>query len=182
MPSFVDSLRYSQSSSGFTLAEMLVALAIIGTAAAIAVPSLTAWLDGLTVRKATRQMVTDLQFAKMKSISDGIQYRVRFDGLANSYTLEQGDKSTGSESWTQVGVARKLRDKTNPYYTGDISLDQNYTDDCVVFSPRGSCGMGTIRLSTRPCTSKTVTCQLSPKRRCERCIRTILTGRVAIAE
>jgi Tfp pilus assembly protein FimT len=161
---------------------MLVALAIIGVAAVIAAPSFSAWLESLTVRKATRQMVTDLQFARMRAISDGVQYRVRFDSPGVSYALEKGNRSSGSETWTQVEVARNLRDKRNPYYAKNVALNHNYPNDCVVFSPAGVSGMGTVKVSAGSCANGTVTCQPSPKRRCERCVRTILTGRVAIAE
>ena len=176
------SLRSFRDSRGLTLIEILVALVIIGVAVTLAAPSFTAWLGSSTVKKTARQLVTDLQFAKMKAVAEGVQYRVSFDSASGSYVVQRGNASIDSGSWTTVGIERRIADKTNPYYAKGVTLKQNYPGGVVLFSPLGSSGMGTVKLSTGACTDGTTVCQTSPPRRCEKCVRTILTGRVALVQ
>jgi hypothetical protein len=70
----------------------------------------------------------------------------------------------------------------NPYYAKGVALKQNYPGGVALFSPLGSSGMGTVKVSTGACTDGTVVCQTSGQRRCEKCVRTILTGRVALVQ
>jgi Tfp pilus assembly protein FimT len=161
---------------------MLIAIMILGVAASLAGPSFSDWIRNFTTKKAARQLITDLQFAKMKAVAEGVQYRVSFDAASTSYTLQKGDASEDSGSWTAVGIERRIADRTNPYYAKGVKLRQNYPDDGVIFSPIGSSGMGTVKLSTGVCTDETVVCQSSPRRNCEKCVRTILTGRIALVQ
>jgi prepilin-type N-terminal cleavage/methylation domain-containing protein len=171
-----------RNSRGLTLIEILVALVIIGILATLAAPSFTAWLERSTVKKTARQLVTDLQFAKMKAVAEGVQYRVSFNNTNGSYVVQRGNAATDSGSWTTIGIERGLADKTNPYYAKGVTMKQNYPGAAVVFSPVGSSGMGTVKLSTGACADGTVVCQTSPSRACEKCVRTILTGRVALVQ
>jgi Tfp pilus assembly protein FimT len=161
---------------------MLIAIVILGVAASLAAPSFSDWMRNFTTKKAARQLMTDLQLAKMKAVAEGIQYRVSFDDAGTSYALQKGDASEGSGSWTAVGIERRISDKTNPYYAKGVKLRQNYPDNDVIFSPIGSSGMGTVKLSTGVCADETVVCQNSPRRNCEKCVRTILTGRIALVQ
>jgi Tfp pilus assembly protein FimT len=162
--------------------ELLIALALIGVLATLAVPSLTGWLSASAVRRVSRQLVTDLQLAKMKAVAEGVQYRVSFDNTGSSYIIQRGNAAAESDSWTPVGIERRIADKTNPYYAKGVTLSQNYPGNGVIFLPVGSSGMGTVKLSTGICTDATEVCQTSPGRNCEKCVRTILTGRIAFVQ
>jgi len=56
------------------------------------------WLENFRLRQAARDIVSNLQCAKMKAISSRMEYRVRFDLATKGYLLE---KNNGS--WTQEG-------------------------------------------------------------------------------
>jgi Tfp pilus assembly protein FimT len=161
---------------------MLIAIVILGVAASLGAPSFSDWIRNFTTKKAARQLMTDLQFAKMKAVAEGVQYKVTFNDASASYAVQKGDASEGSGLWTTVGIERRIADKTNPYYARGVKLRQNYPDNGVIFSPIGSSGMGTVKLSTGVCTDETVVCQSSPRRHCEKCVRTILTGRIALVQ
>jgi general secretion pathway protein H len=55
--------------AGFTLAEMLVALAILGLAAAIALPRLTRPSDGLRLAAAARELTGTLRLTRTAAIA-----------------------------------------------------------------------------------------------------------------
>jgi Tfp pilus assembly protein FimT len=162
-----------------TLTEVLMAVAILALVAAFAVPGFESWMETATVKKAARQLMTDLQFTKTKAISEGTQFRVRFDEGTSSYAIEKGNMAGGSDSWEQAGVERRMSDRTNPFYSKGVSLKQSFPNDAAIFSPIGSSAMGTVKMSSGVCTDGTDECR---GRRCERCVRTILTGRIALAE
>jgi type II secretion system protein H len=149
-----------------TLIELLVVLVILGIAAALAAPNVSRWMEGYTVRKSGRQLVSDLQLAKMKAISQGVQHRISFDAPNRSYTIQQGNASSGSTTWAQVESVRALSDEQNPYYAKSVTLATNFTNNVVLFSPVGTASpAGTVTLSASNHT---------------RLVRVVLTGRVRL--
>jgi Tfp pilus assembly protein FimT len=64
---------------GFTLADMLVTVTLIGTVAAIATPQLVNVVDSMRLGMAERDVERELQFARLKSVSVSRPMRVRFD-------------------------------------------------------------------------------------------------------
>ena len=134
---------------GLTLIEVLVVVLILGILAAVAAPNVSSWLENYRIRTAGRQLVSDLQLAKMKAVSQGVQHRVSFDVAGKSYILEKGDASSGSTTWVQVDATRALASEQNPYYAKGVSISTNLASDRVTFSPVGNASpAGTITLST----------------------------------
>jgi prepilin-type N-terminal cleavage/methylation domain-containing protein len=167
---------------GVSLSEVLIAVTLIAVLSGVAAPSFSDWFQTRHLKKTVRQVATDLQFARMRTLSEGVQYQVSFASGTCSYLIEKGDRPIDSVAWTPVGIARQIANKANPYFAKDISLVQNFPQDRAIFSPSGTSSMGTVKISTGPCSDGTASCQVSPKRRCEKCITTLLTGRVAIAQ
>lgn len=138
-----------RTAQGLTLVEVLVAVVILGIAAAVAAPNLSMWLEKYTLRNAGRQLVSDLQLAKMKAVSQGVQHRVSFDVAGKSYVIEKGNSSSGSTTWVQVEPTRALANEQSPYYAKGVSLATNFTNHRVIFSPVGNASpAGTVTLST----------------------------------
>lgn len=77
------------SARGFTLLELLVALALFAATAGLAVPAWQRQLDTWRLAAATRQVVMDLKVARARAISAGATYRVRFPEDAAHYVLER---------------------------------------------------------------------------------------------
>jgi prepilin-type N-terminal cleavage/methylation domain-containing protein len=55
--------------NGITLIELSVVMAIIALMGLFIAPTIGEWLDNYRVRQAAREVLSDLQFAKMKAIS-----------------------------------------------------------------------------------------------------------------
>ncbi len=147
---------------GFTLIELLVVLVILAIVAALAAPNVSGWIEGYTVRKASRQLVSDLQLAKLKAISQGVQHRILFDPGNKTYTIQKLVAGT----WTQVDAQRILSDSNNPYYANGVNFTENFTNNAVVFSSTGTASpAGTVTIST---TNQS------------RQVTVILTGRISV--
>ncbi len=71
---------------GFTLAELLIVLVIIGIAAAIAVPMASS-AGSMQLRAAGNIVAADLEYAKSMAISHGQRYAVVFDPTTETYQI-----------------------------------------------------------------------------------------------
>ncbi|HUJ88804.1 MAG TPA: GspH/FimT family protein [Syntrophorhabdales bacterium] len=149
MCSSVSYPRDKSSSQGLTLLELLVVLVILGTVVTLAVPNLFRWIENYTVWKASRQLVTDLQLAKMRAVSQCLQHRVSFDAADRSYKIEEGNAPRGSTAWSQISITRALSDPRNPHYAKGVALATNFTNNVVIFSTKGTASpAGTVALTT----------------------------------
>jgi prepilin-type N-terminal cleavage/methylation domain-containing protein len=76
---------------GVTLIELVVVMAIIAIMGLFMAPAIGEWMDNYRIRQAAREMLSDLEFAKMKAISSGVNCAVVFnqdvDGTQYSYVI-----------------------------------------------------------------------------------------------
>lgn len=85
--------------SGFTVLELIVAIAIAMIVLGIAVPSFMTWLPTLRLSSGARQVATDLQVARMKAISQNTRFRMSFVGSipgATSYQIQKYDDTAAA--------------------------------------------------------------------------------------
>jgi prepilin-type N-terminal cleavage/methylation domain-containing protein len=115
---------------GFSLLELLVVLVILSVLSAVAAPGVSRMMDNYRVKAASRQLISDLQFTKMKAVSENANYQVYFDLVAAKYRVEKSD-GTNNGPWRSFG------DATNPYYAKGVSLAKSFTGDVVVFNAIG---------------------------------------------
>ena len=144
-----------------TLIELLVVLVILAVVASLATPNVSRWIESYTVRKASRQLVSDLQLAKMKAISQGVQHRILFDPANKTYTIQKLVLGV----WTQVDAPRDLSN-ANLYGASGVTLTNNFNNNAVIFSTTGAASpAGTVTLTTTNYTRQ---------------VTVILTGRISI--
>ena len=79
----------TRASGGFTLFEALVTTAISLTVLAIGLPNLVRLRAPYALSGATRQITADLQAARQRAIARNVRYRVTFNGVSNTYTIER---------------------------------------------------------------------------------------------
>jgi len=77
----------NRGSQGLTLVELILCMAILGVLLAIASPLLAQFSTGYKLRAATRELATDLQFARLLAVKENRSFRVICE--AKSYRVER---------------------------------------------------------------------------------------------
>lgn len=92
------------SQKAFTLLELLVTIAIIGTLAAIALPNIADMISTSKYKEAARGIASTLQDARAQAVALNLEHKVVFEVGQKRYRLERGDKSsnTAAGDWTPV--------------------------------------------------------------------------------
>jgi type IV fimbrial biogenesis protein FimT len=83
--------------AGFTLAELIVTIAVLGIIAAIAIPQVSEYLPISRVNGAAIELFTELQLAKTRAISENNDYVITFDTSNNTYKIHDDDNGNGGE-------------------------------------------------------------------------------------
>ncbi len=84
--------------------ELAVVMAIIGIMALFMSPALGEWAGRFRVRGVTKDLADVLQLARLKSISDGVEYKVELNLDNQQFSLWKGNARRNSTSWpTQDG-------------------------------------------------------------------------------
>jgi type IV fimbrial biogenesis protein FimT len=76
------------SGRGFTLIELIVAMAVLGILAAVAAPAIGEYLATQRLKGAAEELQTDLQFARMESVQRNTAVTVTMSGTG--YRIRQG--------------------------------------------------------------------------------------------
>jgi prepilin-type N-terminal cleavage/methylation domain-containing protein len=86
---------------GFTLLEVITALAIVLVLSAIAAPAWMAWQKSASFKSSARGIALQLREARSRAVSSNFEHRVEFDLGNHRYRLTRGDRSSksGSLSW-----------------------------------------------------------------------------------
>lgn len=85
-------IRKHADCSGFTLFELMVVLAVLGVLASVAIPALSALLQGYRLKSAVRELYSNIKLAKIEAIRTNERYRVVFNPAGiGSYTVQRPD-------------------------------------------------------------------------------------------
>lgn len=136
-----------KQATGFTVTELLFAVGVLGILSTIAIPNYNAWLPKSRVNGAARELFTEMQFARMKAISENNNYVITFDTANNSYNIYDDENNDGDGQAGEWVKTINIQDNypkiefgyivnTNP--TGDaITEAVTFTGDRFAFRPTG---------------------------------------------
>ena len=125
-----------KEAKGFTITELLIAVAVLGIAAAVAVPNYNDWAVKSRVNSAARELYTELHLARMKAISENNNYVITFNTSAHSYSIYDDDDSKGhqgSELVKTINIA--ARHEGVGYGSEGNSPTDDPIENPVTFSP-----------------------------------------------
>lgn len=119
------------SNAGFTLFEMIIAVAIIGIMALAFYPNLLNPTDVRSLDSAAREILSTLQLAKWQAVAAKLNHRVRFFSQSNRwwYVIEV-ESQTGTWTAKPGRPARSVSTK----FALTLTLPSNAS---VVFTPTG---------------------------------------------
>ena len=152
-------LNYSDS-RGFTLPEVLIVLLVVAVLSVAAAPAVSQTIKNYRVKAVSRQLVSDLQSAKMKAISTNANYQVLFDVANVRYMIQKSD-GTDSGPWRSLG-------------SDGVILSSNFTGN-VVFTPIGEA----VYTTTNPLDDATVT--VSNSSATPKTVSVASSGRISVA-
>ena len=133
---------------GFSLIEMIVAVAIIATLTGIAIPVYIGMKPSIWLSGATRQIMGDLMWARMQAISQNNEFKIFF--LDNHrYTILDDDDNGGTIDSGELTVTKDIHDE---HY--DVTL--SWTAE-PIFHPRGNASPAATVTIANPSGTKTVT-------------------------
>lgn len=90
-------LRHSR---GFSIIELVIAIAIIGILAGLAVPSFTTWIRNIQIRNAAESMYNGVQLARMEAMKRNGRVSFWLVSLTDSNTMDNScAKSASGISW-----------------------------------------------------------------------------------
>jgi prepilin-type N-terminal cleavage/methylation domain-containing protein len=122
--------KSASARKGFTLVEILVAVAIIGIMALIFYPNILNTLETRKIEGSAREVLTTLQRAKFQAVKTKLNHRVKFEAVGEGwfYVIEQEDNPT---NWN---IMRGFLRKSIPL---EFQMDVDFPNGIVEFSPLG---------------------------------------------
>jgi prepilin-type N-terminal cleavage/methylation domain-containing protein len=120
---------HAGSTSGFSIIELAVTLALMALLAAIALPGWNQLLPGYHLESSVRQVQSELHTIRMRAAAENVSVQLVYNEGASDYTIEQDGKSA---------LTKPLPGGVSIVRTGTIS-----------FSPRGTARANRVRLQAR---------------------------------
>jgi Tfp pilus assembly protein FimT len=135
-------------SRGLTLFEVVFVLAFLMIFGGIAFLQIQPFLSRTRLHTGARQVNSDLQFTRAKSVSQNRRFRVIFRAASNDYTVERNENGLWYRYFLHGHTTEEVADATIPLPPGVRIVAVNSGGD-VTFLPRGSVDGGiTITLGT----------------------------------
>lgn len=138
----------SSKAKGFTLTELMIAVAVIAILGAIATPILFSQLPDYRLKGTARAISSTLQYAKMSAASTGKEYRVQFllDASPQRYQLQQGNRFSGSDSWSTIRGFQEIPQQVRIDHGTDYRGSHKSGMSIIAFNPTGTASSGGVYL------------------------------------
>ena len=160
-----DGMRTKKRELGFTMIELVIAVAVLAVMAAIAIPGFSTWLPDYRLKSAARDVYSNMQLAKMGAVRENTTRRIVFATGAGSYSIWSPGANGNWDGYAGDDVQVKTVDLSS-YQTGvgygggnatknattaggalpGDNVSYNPPANVVVFNSRGTCNTGYVYL------------------------------------
>jgi len=132
---------------GFTLLEAMIVIFLIGIMAAYAVPSIINWRANANLIKSAKNLVGDLQMAKIRAVKENHSVVIDYSAIENDYTVfvDNGEGVDGIEGDKERNGDERLV-KHGKLDAGVTFKEITYSGDHVRFTSRGRSSNGNVKL------------------------------------
>ena len=128
-------LRKLRNKSGFTMIELVITAVVLGIIAAMALPDFFRAMQKVKLNAATRDIISDLRWARSRSIASRTQVGLNFNFTSKTYQvfLDTDNPSNFQFSASQDSVVKTCS-------MADLgSGSSTFTSNTVIFKPDGTC-------------------------------------------
>ncbi len=119
---------------GFTLIEIVIAVAVIGIVSIVLYPNIMNSLETRSLENSTRDIMTTIQRAKFQAVKSRINHRVRFD------YINQGEMNLWAfvvEREDNPGQWNSMPGFNRRFIPAKFNVTVNFPSNIVQFSPLG---------------------------------------------
>ena len=130
--------------SGFTILELLIAISIIGTLSAIAIPNMIAWRNNAQFNGAVNTLAGDLAVAKQSAIRNNAAVVITFTNAGYTIFIDTGDGAGGIPNSTQDADEPALRTRILP---AGVAIDlgaSTFAGNFTQFNGTGRCNIANV--------------------------------------
>ena len=87
-------MRPVRRDKGFTLVELLILIAIMGILSSMALSGFSGLTPRMRIKRAVRNIVSDMQTAKARALRDRTTWTIQFDAGNSRYVILDGGGAT----------------------------------------------------------------------------------------
>ncbi len=130
---------------GFSLAEMMVVLAIAGILITVAASMFSDYRKNIKIREAATIFMSDIKLFKQRAAAENKPYKCQFDpGDDTVYEIMLYNNTTKTSSSLNKPWKRKLHDISNDISFRRVSSTE--ADNGIILQPRGTATTGFVVL------------------------------------
>jgi len=133
--------------NGFSLIEMIIAVAILAVLSGAAVTVYVGMKPSISLSGATRQIMGDFMWARMRAVSQNNEFKIFFLD-DHRYQILDDDNNNGNIDSSELTVTKDIQDE---YY--DVTFTST---DNPIFQPRGNAAPTSTITITNSIMTKTV--------------------------
>ena len=125
------------SNKGFSVLELVIAIAIVAILASVALPSFVSWQRSHRLRGAATNLMADLEAAKMRAVRENSFVAVLFSGDSYTIFVDNGAGGGVVGDWTRNGAEALVQQRSLPTGVNIPVADLTLADKRVRFNGRG---------------------------------------------
>ena len=95
-------LFYGYSKTGYTVIEVVIAIALFATLSIISIPVYGQWSKNAEFRASARTVLFALREARTRAIATNLEHRVEFESKNRRYRVTQGNRANNSNNWNTI--------------------------------------------------------------------------------